>query len=211
MMAMAGWTGPLALGPPTGPPHVQLVSSAQVNVAVVIDFGSTSHHTPRVRTDCLKVAAGANGSTALAKAVAALSLPAPNYNDSGLLCSIGGYPSSGCGVAVGNGYAYWSYWHGGSSWSYASVGPAEWTVTSDDVEGWRFENPGSASPNDPPPASPAAFAGACPDGVTVAASPSQLSSETISTGEDVLLTVAGLAIIGLVAASLGRWRRRPLS
>jgi hypothetical protein len=206
MVAFAGVAGTVSHGLAPVPLSAQLTAADQVDVAVVIDFGPTSDHSPRVRIDCLKVAAGSNGSTALASATTALNLAAPTYNDTGLLCSIDGYPGSGC---AGNDYDYWSYWHGGSSWSYANVGPAGWTVTNGDVEGWRYQNPSSATASDPPPGAPTTFAGACPDGVTVSTTPSELASETISTGEGVLLTIAGVAIIGLVAASVGRWRRRP--
>ena len=48
-------------------------------------------------------------------------------------------------------YAYWAYWHGGKRWQYANQGPGEWKVSKGDVEGWRFEPDGSATPTDPPP------------------------------------------------------------
>ena len=45
---------------------------------------------------------------------------------SNLLCSIDGYPATGCGVHNGDGtYDYWSYWYKtGTTWTYSSVGPA---------------------------------------------------------------------------------------
>ena len=50
-------------------------------------------------------------------------LAAPTYNESGLLCSIGGVPATGCGQQVADGYDYWSYWHGATgTWVYSEVG-----------------------------------------------------------------------------------------
>jgi hypothetical protein len=80
-----------------------------------------------------------------------LGYPSPRYAESGLLCAIDGYPTSGCGAQSGTHYAYWAYWHGGRHWQYANGGPGEWKVAIGDVEGWRFEPEGSATPADPPP------------------------------------------------------------
>ena len=80
-----------------------------------------------------------------------LGYPEPRYDESGLLCAIDGYPANGCGAESGGHYAYWAYWHGGKRWQYANNGPAGWIVSRGDVEGWRFEPDGSASPTDPPP------------------------------------------------------------
>ena len=55
------------------------------------------------------------------------------------------------GPSRGLHYSYWAYWHGGKRWQYANGGPAEWKVAKGDVEGWRFEPDGSATPADPPP------------------------------------------------------------
>ena len=84
--------------------------------------------------------------------------PIPRYADSGLLCAIDGYPTTGCGTESDGHYNYWAYWHGGARWLYANDGPAEWTVSKGDVEGWRFEPDGSASPADPPPRTPSTTA-----------------------------------------------------
>ena len=65
---------------------------------------------------------------------------------------------TGCGTESGGHYSYWAYWHGGARWLYANDGPGEWTVSRGDVEGWRFEPDGSASPADPPPRAPSTAA-----------------------------------------------------
>ncbi len=176
-------------------------------MAVVIDFGPHSGVLPEVVTKCVRVRAGANGTDVLATVVQSMRASAPSYNDSGLLCAIDGYPRHGCGTAVGDGYAYWSYWHGGARWTYASVGPAEWTLPANDVEGWRFEPHGSAGPSDPPPAAPPGLDAICAsptaDPVSSAAgAPGGTSTETY-----LLVGLAGLVVIVLGAASLVRWRR----
>ncbi len=75
-------------------------------------------------------------------------------NDSGLVCVINGYPVNGlqnCLKAHHGLYYFWSYWEGDpvtNTWTYAAVGPAEHTVTVGQpyVEGWRYQDPGPASP-----------------------------------------------------------------
>jgi hypothetical protein len=133
-------------------------SAATVGVAFVIDFGSGS---PVV--GCVQVPPSDNGYYALAAFAAQEHLAAPTYNQSGLLCSIGAVPASGCGEQVTPGqYDYWSYWHGATGkWVYSSAG-AFAAVAPGDVEGWRYENPGHANPNDPPPGSSPDYAAICP-------------------------------------------------
>jgi hypothetical protein len=178
-----------------------------VHVAVVVDFGPRSGLSPRVVIRCFTVAAGSNGSDVLADVASAADVVAPTYNDSGLLCSIDGYPTRGCGTPVGGGFAYWSYWHGGTSWSYANDGPAEWVVPNDDVEGWRFDPASSGTADDLPPGAPSSYAAAC-----ASESSSQFPMATppagTSTTSALVAGVAGLFILALGAASVRRWRRR---
>ena len=124
------------------------VAKGRFVVAVVIDFGGPN---ARVIVSCVAAESGETGAQVLQAQAAALSYPEPRYASSGLLCGIDGYPANGCGAEAGGHYAYWSYWHGGKHWQYADNGPAGWTVTRGDVEGWRFEPDGSASPSDSPP------------------------------------------------------------
>jgi hypothetical protein len=107
------------------------------------------------------VPSGENGYAALAAFTQQTGEATPVYNSSGLLCSINGDPTSGCGQAVSGGYLYWSYWHGTSgTWQYANTG-ATATMQNGDVEGWRFENPGKSNPSDPPPGAAPNFASIC--------------------------------------------------
>jgi hypothetical protein len=145
--AVAGWRRSATLRPHCG--SVPRPSSGDVVVPVVIDSGAASQGA--VTVTCVAVPSGGSGATALAAAARALGEPAPVYASSGLLCSIGGYPATGCGTATGGRYAYWAYYHGGTRWSYAENGPAANSVGAGDVEGWRFQPDGSATPADPPP------------------------------------------------------------
>jgi hypothetical protein len=161
LVGLAG-AGAVALGGPGPHGAPPAAAASTVDVAMVIDFGAGAPASLRVIVECLQMAAGSNGSQALAQLAQQLDEPSPSYNGSGLLCSLDGYPTSGCGTATGSGYDYWSYWHGTTgSWVYANAGPATTGVFQGDVEGWRFENPGSGTSSDPPPASPPDFAAIC--------------------------------------------------
>ena len=164
-LVVAAGTAALALaGPLALRPFVDAAGAAgaagEVSVAFVLDFGPGT--TPV--TGCVDVPASDNRYDALAAFASQQGLAQPTYNSSGLLCSINGIPSSGCGQVVAGGYIYWSYFTGGQGgWTYSSTG-AFGTVTPGDVEGWRFQNPGSGRPNDPPPRSSARFAAICGSG-----------------------------------------------
>jgi hypothetical protein len=180
-----------------------LSQPSDVRVAIVVDFGVHSGVSPEVVVKCLHMPKDSNGTDLLAAVAQQLDLPQPTYAPSLLLCSIDGYPSHGCGVPVGNAYAYWSYWHGGSHWSYANVGPAEWTLTDDDVEGWRFENPSFQTSANPPPDAPAGYAAVC-DMASVR--PIVGGSGTPGTPVAVL-AAAGAVVVLLGVAGVRRWRR----
>jgi hypothetical protein len=133
-----------------------VVGAVDVSVAFVVDFGTAG-----VVTACVKVPAGDDGYDALEAFTQQENEAAPAYNNSGLLCSINGVPSSGCGQEVPGGYDYWAYWQGSTgTWIYANTG-ASGTVTNGDVEGWRFEDPGAGNPSDPPPRATPDYAGIC--------------------------------------------------
>jgi hypothetical protein len=152
-----------ALGP-TVLHHARLCAAAhragsragKVVVAVVVEIGAD---TPDVT--CVAVGSGTSGSQVLVDRAHELGRPVPSYNESGLLCSVDGYPGTGCGTRSGDHFAYWAYFHGGASWTYANVGPAEWPVSAGDVEGWRFEPDGSGTPADPPPRSSSVWNDLC--------------------------------------------------
>lgn len=124
------------------------LSKGEFVVAVVVDFGGPD---AKVLVSCVAARSGETGAQVLQAQGAPLGYPQPRYDESGLLCAIDGYPANGCGAESGGYYAYWAYWHGGKHWQYANDGPAGWTVSKADVEGWRFEPDGSASPSDSPP------------------------------------------------------------
>lgn len=140
-------------------------AAAEVSVAFVVDFGGTG--APAVA--CVNVPSGDNGYQALAALAQQENLAAPTYAASGLLCSINGIPTTGCGQQNPDGtYAYWSYWRlgAGGSWSYGTGRPPDPIPLTGDVEGWRFEAHGSANPNDPPPGAAPDYAAICPDALT---------------------------------------------
>ena len=138
-----------ASGPVCG--SVPVAGKGELVVAVVVDFGGAAGP---VLVDCLAVPDGSSGTDVLAARAALLDKASPRYASSGLLCAIDGYPKTGCGVQTGTHFAYWAYFHGGPSWTYANSGPASETVQPGDVEGWRFEPDGSATPQDPAPRAP---------------------------------------------------------
>lgn len=149
-LVVAAGTAALALaGPFALRPFADVAGAAgQVTVAFVLDFGGASS---KEVVGCIAVPASDSRYDALAAFASQQNLALPTYATSGLLCSIGGVPTSGCGQVVGNSYIYWSYYTGGATgWTYASAG-AFGTVTQGDVEGWRFQDPGTGHPNDPPP------------------------------------------------------------
>ncbi len=138
---------------------VRRSTPATIVVAVVIDTGDDG---ATAEVSCVPVPTGSNGAQVLAARATLLGVPAPRDAESGLLCAIDGYPATGCGQEVGGHYAYWAYYHGGSSWTYASGGPASWLVSPGDVEGWRYQPQGSATPADPPPRSSSEASALCP-------------------------------------------------
>jgi hypothetical protein len=139
-----GTTGSTTTTAPANLAHCPTPAPGQVRVAVVVDTsGLAGAGTSSVV--CVVVASTATGATALAARAARLGIAAPRYNASGLLCAIDGLPAApACGSPVGNGFAYWSYWTGGPSWTYATFGPAGHGVFEGDVEGWRWVPSGTA-------------------------------------------------------------------
>ena len=117
-------------------------AAGQIRVAVVVDAVALGSSVPSVV--CVVVNNGATGVAALQARATLYGQPAPRFDISGLLCAIDGAPvAPACGDAGPNGFQYWSYWAGGSSWTYATTGPATRHLTEGSVEGWRF-SPGGA-------------------------------------------------------------------
>jgi len=181
-------------------------AASEVKVAFVVDFGGS---TPRL-TGCVKVPADDNGYDALSAFVAQEQAKQPTYAISGLLCSINGIPASGCGREVAGGYIYWSYWTASKGkWQYADSG-ASATVTTDDVQGWRFQNPGRGNPGDPPPRTSPDYASLCSSSTTptttttttTTAPPSSTTTSTTS-GSIATSTTAPAAGRASTAATTG--------
>jgi hypothetical protein len=85
----------------------------------VIDHGAS------IDARGIEIDGNMNGAQFLALRAQILNVPQPTYNASGLLCSIDGYPRTGCGERPVAPYAYWSYWDGRSGrWSVRQIGPA---------------------------------------------------------------------------------------
>jgi hypothetical protein len=193
------------------------LARGQIVVAVVADFGGDHG---RVIVSCVLARPGESGAEVLASQAALLGDPEPRYaqSGSGLLCAIDGYPAGGCGIQSGTHYAYWAYWHGGKRWQYASDGPSEWTVVKGDVEGWRFEPDGSATPSDPPPRAPSSAAalerqaGATRGSSSAKQDPNQAAgpidqSHGGGSGSSTLPFVVGLVLITLIGTA-GIFRSR---
>ena len=163
--------GPFALRPFADAAHAA-GSAGEVSVAFVLDFGGSSGSQV---VGCVTVPASDTRYGALAAFAQEKGLAQPGYAPSGLLCSINGIPSSGCGQIIAGGYIYWAYFTGGAhGWTYASSG-ASGTVGTDDVEGWRFENPGSGNPGDPAPRT-------APQYNSICGSSTPTTSTTVPTG-----------------------------
>jgi len=190
----------VTLGAPAG-----AVQPTGVRVAVVIDFGTGATVRPRVVTRCIRVPTGSNGSDVLATLASDERVPAPSYAPSGLLCTIDGFPAAGCGAAPAGAYAYWSYWHGGRTWTYADVGPAGFAVTTSDVEGWRYQPGGSGSASDPAPRFSPSFAAVCANAAVL---PTGLPAVPGGATPWVPIAVAG-CVLALALLSVRRWRRSP--
>jgi len=191
-LCIAAASAALALaGPYALKPFADAAGAAtEVGVAFVLDFGGDRGQV----VGCVHVPASDNRYDALAAFTQQEHLAAPTYNDTGLLCSIGGVPVSECGQQVGNRYIYWSYFTGPTTtdgpgpWTYSSTGAfapvgacapgSGGALVGCDVEGWRFQDPGTGLPNDPPPRTPADYAAICLSSVTTTTAPTTTTSPT---------------------------------
>ena len=149
-LTLAALVAPAWLAAPAGAAPAALCSQSRSDgkprVAVVIDHGSS------IDARCIEIDGNMNGAQFLALRAQILNVPQPTYNASGLLCSIDGYPRTGCGEKTGNTYAYWSYWDGRSGrWVFARIGPASRRMTDGAMEGWRFQQEGSLESSGNPP------------------------------------------------------------
>lgn len=130
--------------------------------ALVVDFGDAPGAPSGNTVTCVPVDGDDTAADALVTRARMLGRPVPRYNNAGLLCSLDGFPESGCGERSAAGYRYWSYWFGGDAWSYASTGPAFHRAKPGGVVGWRFQPAGAGTAADPPPRASARFGDLCP-------------------------------------------------
>ena len=143
----------------TLPGAAPALAAGERGIALVVQLGAGSGS---ILDLCVKEPPGTTGAQALSDGLRRAGLAEPAYATSGLLCSIAGQPSVGCGVRTAAGYQYWAYFHGGpSGWTYATDGPGTHQVTPAVVEGWRFEEAGTGHPGDPGPVVPADPAAIC--------------------------------------------------
>lgn len=161
----ACWAGALLLAAPAlllagGPVRADATETANICVGMVVDATRVSGPGSPYGTDtyCATTPRGSTGSDVLDVRAAALHRPPPVYQR-GLLCSIDGYPTTGCGDSDGHGgYRYWAYWHrepGAASWTYAGTGPDGYQPPDGETEGWAFQNGGPEGQVKPPLVDPA--------------------------------------------------------
>jgi hypothetical protein len=154
-----------------GPLSTACASAATPTAGLVVDFGTVADvpgaPAPAVQQQCVRVGSGETGSQLLDDAGHVL-----RFDSSGLLCAIDGYPATGCGVATKNGFQYWSYWHGGRSWTYSTVGPDSYAVKAGGVEGWRFVEGADQADEGAPRA---AASGPCPPSTPSTAPPTTVA------------------------------------
>ena len=106
-------------------------------MAVVVDARSLGGSTDVV---CVVVPSGLTGSTRCGPGPigSASRGPASTPRTASCAPSTASRPRPACGGNGPNGPEYWSYWLGGASWRYSSVGPGTRTVSDQTVDGWRF-------------------------------------------------------------------------
>lgn len=183
----AGLLGGAALGAllPAGPAaatglaRLAAATTADLYVAVVIDFGGAKGAPQNIAT-CVKVPQGDTDTDALVAAVGQSNLA---YAPSGLLCGIDSIPANAianCNAASDGEYYFWSYWNGkNGSWSYAQAGPSSTLATPGDVEGWRYQDPGPASSSAPTPGVAPNFSQFCPAEYASTQSPTTTTPTTV--------------------------------
>jgi len=123
---------------PANPPAVDYTAcpaagSGQIQVAVVVENSVN-------KVVCVVVPDGADGFAALNARAARIGAPALRFNGA-FLCAIDGNPvGPACGTdpAGPNGFSYWSYNLGGTTWSEAQFGAASRVLHQGDVDGWVY-------------------------------------------------------------------------
>ncbi|MGH9059015.1 MAG: hypothetical protein ACRDZY_05805, partial [Acidimicrobiales bacterium] len=160
-----------SVAPALGAAHCA-AADTPAHVAFVVDFGSAPGAPAGVTPACVSVPSSDTGTEALAELSRLEGWPAPTYADSGLLCSIDGFPKT-CQTSGGPPEAYWSYWFGTSQWTFANAGPASQSgsALTGQAQGWRFQPAGQGNGTDPPPRGPSDPATICAAGTLGAPAP----------------------------------------
>ncbi len=152
-LTAAACTQPPTGGTATNYAHCPAATAAKVQVAVVVDNAPSS-----TRVVCVLVADGATGLDALNARAVRINKPAPRL-DGGLVCGIDGLPAAPeCAASTPDGFRFWNYWLGGSSWTSASVGAGSRVLHQGDVDGWVFGTWDFATTFPSPPATASSFA-----------------------------------------------------
>ena len=175
--ALLGLLAGTALAVPAGPAAADACAD-RPSVTVVVDFASLGGGE---QTRCT----GTDPSTGLAALRAAGYTPTRAAQQPGyFLCRINGKPASDPCQRTSPADAYWSYWHAqrGGSWTYSSLGPADYDPPPGTVEGWAF-GAGKPPSSPPPPRAAAPAASPTPVRPTAAAPtptplPSPAATET---------------------------------
>ena len=195
LLFIAAASAALAAGGPDALVPFSDVAGAATTIGVgfVIDFGGSA---PTV-SGCVDVPPTDNGYQALDAFAQQEHLAAPQFdtNGSGLLCSVNGIPAApACGQAVAGGYQFWSYWYmvdGSGTWTYANRGASAEVgsaANGQDVEGWRYQNPGPDNASAPAPSVSPDYANLC---ASVAPSPSPSTVPAPAPATTVPPTVTG--------------------
>jgi len=149
--ALLGLLAGTALAVPAGPAAAAACAD-RTAVTVVVDFASLGGGE---QTRCT----GSDPSSGLAALRAAGFTPTRAAQQPGyFVCRINGKPASDPCQRTSPADAYWSYWHAqrGGSWTYSSMGAADYDPPPGTVEGWAFG--AGKPPSSPPPPRAAAAA-----------------------------------------------------
>lgn len=132
-LVVSACTAPGGGPPPPDYTRCPTAAAGQAQVAVVVEPSPAA-----TRVVCVVVADGATGLVAL-NARATRIGTAPPRVEGGFVCGIDGVPAAPeCSPSTPEGFRYWNYWSGGTTWQSAVVGAGSRVLTQGDVDGWVF-------------------------------------------------------------------------
>lgn len=150
-MSVVVWLALFAVAPAGAATRCGDGGAGSVRVVIIVDLGTVPGGAQGTTVDCLVLPEGSTGSDLLRERASLRGTRKPGFGAGGLMCSVDGYPSTGCGELTPDGYLYWAYWTGTSGrWVYGGGNPFARRLRDGDIEGWRFTL-GAARPSDPPP------------------------------------------------------------